>query len=57
MIDAVSVCIFGGLILIAGAYVVAIAPRWQHFKRSRDTAFWIGLALVLVGYFQLRQPH
>ncbi len=56
MIDGAAICTFGGLILIPASYVVTIAPKWQKYRRAAGYGLWIGIALVLVGYFQLRHP-
>jgi len=53
MIDWVAILIFGGLILMLGAYVAAISS-WRYPRSMGHFAFWIGVAAVLVGYFNMK---
>lgn len=55
MIDVVSVFVLGGLILMLGAYVIAITSKWPSLRRLGNYMFWIGMAFVLIGYFQMHQ--
>jgi hypothetical protein len=57
VVDLTSVFIFGGLFFMVGAYVIAISSRWQRFRRAGDVAIWVGFALVLIAFHQLRFPR